>query len=236
MRDDGKTILEAAFSVLNTSGKYREDGTYEGTSLGSFGIGSKITTFLSHWLTVSTYRDGKCEWIKFEEGIFNDREVRKDNSLTGTEVCWLPSEEFFTHPEVEIEKVNVGFMAVLAKAGNNTIEFKYQTPGLKNGIIISIISLFLFAAYMVISHLVSKNKEPKLCYPEGDKLLEKWQSEEQEDNTTIESLLEKDFWSKIEDEKKETATEIKDEDLGFKKGFFVDFDFLDQENNKKEDN
>ena len=39
MREDGKTILEAAFSVLNTSGKYREDGTYEGTSLGSFGIG-----------------------------------------------------------------------------------------------------------------------------------------------------------------------------------------------------
>ena len=43
MREDGKTVLEAAFSVLNTSGKYREDGTYEGTSLGSFGIGSKIT-------------------------------------------------------------------------------------------------------------------------------------------------------------------------------------------------
>lgn len=39
MREDGKTILEAAFSVLNTSGKYREDGSYEGTSLGSFGIG-----------------------------------------------------------------------------------------------------------------------------------------------------------------------------------------------------
>lgn len=38
-REDDKTILEAAFSVLNTSGKYREDGTYEGTSLGSFGIG-----------------------------------------------------------------------------------------------------------------------------------------------------------------------------------------------------
>lgn len=44
-REDGKTILEAAFSVLNTSGKYREDGTYEGTSLGSFGIGSKLLLF-----------------------------------------------------------------------------------------------------------------------------------------------------------------------------------------------
>ena len=39
IREDGKSVLEAAFSVLNTSGKYREDGTYEGTSLGSFGIG-----------------------------------------------------------------------------------------------------------------------------------------------------------------------------------------------------
>ena len=67
LREDGKTILEAAFSVLNTSGKYREDGTYEGTSLGSFGIGSKITTFLSHWLEVTTYRDNKYETIKFKD-------------------------------------------------------------------------------------------------------------------------------------------------------------------------
>lgn len=104
-REDGKTILEAAFSVLNTSGKYREDGTYEGTSLGSFGIGSKITTFLSHWLTVGTSRDGKSEWIKFEEGVFKDREVRKSIEPTGTLVTWKPSEEFFIHTEVEIDKV-----------------------------------------------------------------------------------------------------------------------------------
>lgn len=57
-REDGKTILEAAFSVLNTSGKYREDGAYEGTSLGTYGIGSKLATYLSHWLTVTTKRDG----------------------------------------------------------------------------------------------------------------------------------------------------------------------------------
>ena len=66
LRDDGKTVLEAAFSVLNTSGKYREDGTYEGTSLGSFGIGSKITTFLSHYLMVSTYRNEEYETINFK--------------------------------------------------------------------------------------------------------------------------------------------------------------------------
>ena len=37
--EDGKTILEAAFSVLNTSGKYSDDGIYEGTALGLNGIG-----------------------------------------------------------------------------------------------------------------------------------------------------------------------------------------------------
>ena len=105
-REDGKTILEAAFSVLNTSGKYREDGAYEGTSLGSFGIGSKITTFLSHWLEVITYRDDKYEHIKFVEGVFNKRDVGDwRNKTTGTLVMWQPSEEFFTHTEVEISKV-----------------------------------------------------------------------------------------------------------------------------------
>lgn len=97
-REDGTTILEAAFSVLNTSGKYREDGTYEGTSLGSFGIGSKITTYLSHWLIVETARDGKIETITFEEGVFKDRAIGScEKGVSGTVVTWLPSEEFFTN-------------------------------------------------------------------------------------------------------------------------------------------
>ena len=97
-REDGKTVLEAAFSVLNTSGKYREDGTYEGTSLGSFGIGSKITTFLSNWLTVATYRDGKSEEISLymlenmqgwfsEEGIMADHEKVFDDADPRKDLC-----------------------------------------------------------------------------------------------------------------------------------------------------
>ena len=114
LRDDGKTILEAAFSVLNTSGKYREDGTYEGTSLGSFGIGSKITTFLSHWLKVTTFRDGKYEQVKFKEGVFDSRSIDKQmgNSQTGTLVEWQPSEEFFTHTEIEFPKIKELFKVI----------------------------------------------------------------------------------------------------------------------------
>lgn len=107
IREDDKTVLEAAFSVLNTSGKYHDDGVYEGTSLGSFGIGSKITTFLSHWLTVTTYRDGQYETIEFKEGVFSNRKVGKTTkeNTTGTEVSWQPSEQFFTHTEVEIGSI-----------------------------------------------------------------------------------------------------------------------------------
>lgn len=116
-REDGKTILEAAFSVLNTSGKYREDGAYEGTSLGSFGIGSKITTYLSHWLDVATCRDGKVEFIHFTEGEFATRTdsapgAFPDTKTSGTFVKWVPSEEFFTHTEVDINVIKNLFKTV----------------------------------------------------------------------------------------------------------------------------
>ena len=123
-REDGKTILEAAFSVLNTSGKYREDGSYEGTSLGSFGIGSKITTFLSHWLEVQTWRDGKSELVRFNEGVFKDRSIRNnDNGIpSGTMIKWQPSEEFFTHTIVEIAKIQDLFQTITCLCPGLTIE------------------------------------------------------------------------------------------------------------------
>ena len=140
IREDGKTVLEAAFSVLNTSGKYREDGTYEGTSLGSFGIGSKITTFLSHWLKVRTFRDGKMEAISFKEGVFEGR-VLKDlanKNDTGTFVWWQPSEEFFTHTEVEIDKVKKLFQTLVCLCPGLTINLnengKESSYYSKNGI------------------------------------------------------------------------------------------------------
>ena len=126
-REDGKTILEAAFSVLNTSGKYREDGTYEGTSLGSFGIGSKITTFLSHWLNVTTCRDKQSETVRFEEGVFKSRtQGILDSRPSGTSVEWQPSEKFFTHTEVEINKVKDLCKTLTALCSGLTINLNYN--------------------------------------------------------------------------------------------------------------
>ena len=105
MREDGKTILQASFDTLNTSGKFSDDGVYEGTALGLNGIGSKLTNFLSHKMEVETWRDGQTESVFFNEGIFINRSVSKSKEPNGTYVRWQPSEEFFTHPEVDINKV-----------------------------------------------------------------------------------------------------------------------------------
>lgn len=115
MRDDGKSILEASFSVLNTSGKYSEDGVYEGTALGLNGIGSKLCVYLSHWAKVTSWRDGKCETVSFKEGVFENRELCNwgyKEKPSGTIVQWQPSEEFFNHAEVDLGVIKKLFKVI----------------------------------------------------------------------------------------------------------------------------
>lgn len=128
-RDDGKTVLEASFSVLNTSGKYSDDGVYEGTALGLNGIGSKLTTYLSHWLEVISHRDGKYEHIWFKEGVFEKRECGawdNKNYPSGTLVQWQPSEEFFTHPEVDMNTILNLFKVIACLCPGLTIELNVE--------------------------------------------------------------------------------------------------------------
>ena len=128
-RDDGKTVLEASFSVLNTSGKYSDDGVYEGTALGLNGIGSKLTTYLSHWLEVITHRDGKYEHIWFKEGVFDKRDTgawSNKNSPSGTLVQWQPNEEFFTHPEVDMSTIFNLFKVIACLCPGLTIELNVE--------------------------------------------------------------------------------------------------------------
>lgn len=128
-RDDGKTVLEASFSVLNTSGKYSDDGVYEGTALGLNGIGSKLTTYLSHWLEVITHRNGKYEHIWFKEGVFDKRDTGawdNKNSPSGTLVQWQPNKEFFTHPEVDMSVITNLFKVIACLCPGLTIELNRE--------------------------------------------------------------------------------------------------------------
>lgn len=65
--------------------------------------------------------------------------------------------------DAEIIRSNVGFMAVKAPAGENEIVFRYQTPGLKAGIFISLGALLIFMLYLLTIRFLRK-KYPDRYY------------------------------------------------------------------------
>ncbi len=83
----------------------------------------------------------------------------------------------------EIEKVNVGFMAVLCEKGENEIVFTYNTPGLNLGVKISLAAFSLFAIYIITMFIVKKIKPALFTpeYPEGEELKSKFLTYEMAD-------------------------------------------------------
>lgn len=136
VREDGETVLQASFDVINTSGKYRDDGVYEGTAIGLNGIGSKATNFLSHWLIVTSQNErGEVEHIRFEEGVFVSRKLAKDTlGHQGTAVSFQPSKEFFTNPTVNEKKLRDFCEDITCLCSGLTIIFNGETIVHPNGI------------------------------------------------------------------------------------------------------
>ncbi|MBO5725671.1 MAG: YfhO family protein [Clostridia bacterium] len=104
--------------------------------------------------------------------------------------------------KVDVEQVNVGFMAVPVDAGENKIVFTYETPGLYMGINITIASTAVFVIYLIICLATKRrrNERTELVYPEGDELVEKWlaydiadaveDNQIEEEITTLDSIAE----------------------------------------------
>ncbi|MBQ0111128.1 MAG: YfhO family protein [Oscillospiraceae bacterium] len=120
----------------------------------------------------------------------------------------------------EIEKVNAGFMAVLCDEGVNDIVFTYTTPGLSNGIIITVISLAVLIIYLIIVFIINRKKREPV-YPEGKLLLKQWEEDqkesEEQENTT------EDLWDKIIATPIEQSAET-EQNNDFDRGFFIDVD------------
>lgn len=123
-REDGTTVLEAAFSIMNTSGKYTDDGVYEGTSLGLNGIGLKLVTFLSEWLEVVSYQNGKSEKLRFENGIIVDKKIDKvADKGSGTKVWFKPDKQYFKTDRVDNKFFEKFFNDICCLCNDLTIVF-----------------------------------------------------------------------------------------------------------------
>lgn len=123
-----------------------------------------------------------------EEDFVNDCADRKATAGTSFEIdnlgftsrITLPRENmvFFSVPydtgwtatvngePVEIEKANIGFMAVKAPAGDCEIRFIYHTPGLKVGLLLTGLGILILAAYLVWWKRFAK-PSPSSNFPES---------------------------------------------------------------------
>lgn len=134
LREDGETTLQASFDVLNTSGKFRNDGSYAGVSLGKNGQGGKLTNFLSHSMEVYSCRDYNYELVQFKEGVFQERKLGKSTKEHGTTVTFNPSEEFFDSPTINESKVKQFCNEITCLCPGLIIDYNGQKIFHENGI------------------------------------------------------------------------------------------------------
>lgn len=137
--EEGRTVLEAAFSVLNTSGKYDEDGTYNGISNGAFGIGGKLTNFLSKsFYVTSSTGNGEAEQLEFKDGLFQNRKILNFDNGSGTTIQFIPDEQFFKNPQIDFNYFRKYLKEVAALCPKLTVEFtvddKKEIYKSKNGL------------------------------------------------------------------------------------------------------
>ena len=95
---------------------------------------------------------------------------------------------------VDVEKVNIGFMAVPVGSGDSEIVFTYKTPGLKTGGIISLSAAAVLAVYLIVLFVYRRKYGTPLCeYPEGDLLKEVWERDTAQELLLKEEMLAEDI-------------------------------------------
>ena len=127
--ENGETVMQRSFDVMNTSGPTSADGVYGGSALGVNGIGAKLTNWLSSKLIATSVRDGEYEKLWFKDGIFQKRELGKTSEHSGTTVEWYPDKQFFASNEPDFSFLCECFGGIGALVPNLTTNFTYIKGG-----------------------------------------------------------------------------------------------------------
>lgn len=93
--------------------------------------------------------------------------------------------------EATIEKVNVGFMAVVVPEGDSVIRFNYETPGLITGLGVTIGTALIMLIYLIIWLFISRKNALVPDYPEGDEMLDNWLQTELEEKISEANVQQK---------------------------------------------
>ena len=93
----GKSTVETVYTVLHAGGKFGGGG-YK-VSGGLHGVGASVVNALSKWVEVKVYKDGKVNYIRFENGGHTVEPLKVigecEKNRTGTYVTFKPDPDIF---------------------------------------------------------------------------------------------------------------------------------------------
>ena len=93
----GKSTVETVYTVLHAGGKFGGGG-YK-VSGGLHGVGASVVNALSKWVEVKVYKDGKVNYIRFENGGHTVEPLKVidecEKERTGTFVTFKPDPDIF---------------------------------------------------------------------------------------------------------------------------------------------
>lgn len=174
-KDRDKALLKAMVLSKKQIKKYSEITNYvegefdlledEISAMNYQGISADFEYGVSDYYKDCNNRKGQsCQKFQYINNGFTAEinNTGEDNLLFFS----VPYEEGWTAyvngEKAEIEKANIGFMAVKINGhANNKIKFVYNTPGLGLGFGISIISAFLFIGYLSVTYYIKRKKSSK---------------------------------------------------------------------------
>ena len=139
-----------------------EDINKNSDILEHFKIEGKDVTRINYEQTCREKSESACDTFEYDTNGFKATNTLEKESMVFFSVPYTEGWSAKVNGEdAEIVRASYGFMAVRCKAGDNSIEFRYETPGLKAGIIISGISAVVLIGYVVYYRKKEKAEKVK---------------------------------------------------------------------------
>ncbi len=159
--DDTSDESSSEASSNSSSGAYSVPSNIFGDYLKTDGTVRTVFTDEMRSKAAADRNAGACYEFNYDDVGFNAKINLEKEELVFFSVPWEEGWSATVNgKEAQIEKVNLGFMAVLVPAGQgNEIQFTYETPYLKAGALVSLCATGTFAVYIITAVIFTRRRK-----------------------------------------------------------------------------